>query len=496
MAGKADVKRILSKGLTGLEAAKLILQDNVEVDHDREGLLSKADIQRIKASLTSPQDIADYNRWMRVYQLVDYSLKEARIAGLEAQTSLLHAMRILEDYHLEQQVRLSLYSLPAVVTEKQLQDLKARQRASLLAKKESLYGLACSIQDEEEDSFPSQALQELLPMMRDGRISPVLLPEDAIQQLKDLKAGEQAHRDQVKEHPDTEDTIFWSESIERERKILEEAWPKTRPIQPEEMDVLEPPLPEDPTEEQERLFYYLYFSSQDLYDAGLLRDWIDEYKPDLDEETSARPADVMQSPYLAIIQDPSDFHLDERGHYKDTGLERLLKLSGYKEWDRLVQDAGEGGAADLLKILRERAADRIKIVLSVQAVVGAVSEITGVELGEDLERWLEELQAIVAAYNSYFTSTEIAKVGDESIQIHPPYYLGMPKLPQLKIGRLKPTAASLAYYKDRMAMALGDDWWKEAIETLDFKAQEEDSLAAALIKDMETVRKGLGHGKR
>ncbi len=496
MASKADIKRILSKGLTGLEAAKLVLQDNVEVDHGRDEVLSQADLQRIKRGLTSPQDIADYNRWMRVYQLADYSLKEARIAALEAQTSLLHAIRILEDYDLERRVNGTLHALPAIVTEKQLQDLKAKQRASLLAKKESLYGLACSIQDEEEDTFPSQALQQLLPMMRDGRIRPVLLPEEAIQQLKDLKAEEQAHRDQVRERPEIVDTDFWSESIERERQILEKAWPKARPIQPEELDVLEPPLPEDPTEEQSRLFFYLYFSSQALYDAGLLRDWIDEYKPDLDEETSARPAGVMQSPRLAILQDPSEYDLDEEGHYKDAGLQALLKLSGYKEWDRGVQDAGGGGAADLLKYLRERAADRIKIVLSVQAVVGAVSEITGVELGEDLDQWLEELQPLVSVYNAYFTSTEIAKVGDESIQIHPPYYLGMPKLPQLKIGRLKPTAASLAYYKDRMAMALGDAWWKEAIETLDFKAQEEDSLAAALIKDIEAVKKGRGHGKR
>lgn len=495
MATKADVKRILGKGLTGLEAAKLILQDNVEVDHDREGLLSKADIQRIKASLTSPQDIADYNRWMRVYQLVDYSLKEARIAKLETETWLLHAMRILEDYHQEQQVRMALHSVPAIVTEKQLQDLKAKQRARLLSQKHSLYELACSIQDEAEETFPSQAFQTLLPMMRDGRIRPGLLPEEAIQQLRDLDEVEQAHRDEVKEHPDIEDTIFWSESVKRKEQILEEAYPKARPLQPEELDLLEPPLPEDPTDEQERLFYYLYFSNQELYDAGLLKDWIDEYKPDLEEETSPRPEGVMQSPYLAIIQDPPESSLDERGYYKDAGLEALTRLSGYKVWDRIFQES-QGGAAGLLRLYRQQAAEGIKIVLSVQAVVGAVSEVTGVELGEDLERWLEELQATVTAYNTYFTSTELARIEDEVIEISPPYYLGLPKLPQLKIGRLKPTASSLAYYKDRMAMALGEDWWKEAIETLDFKAQEEDSLAAALIKDIEAVKKGLGHGKR
>jgi len=41
MATQADIKRLLSKKLTGLEAAKLILQDNVEVDHGRDGLLRR-----------------------------------------------------------------------------------------------------------------------------------------------------------------------------------------------------------------------------------------------------------------------------------------------------------------------------------------------------------------------------------------------------------------------------------------------------------------------
>lgn len=496
MATQADIKRLLSKKLTGLEAAKLILQDNVEVDHGRDGLLSKADIERIKRGLTSPKEIDDYNRWIRVYQLVDYTLKEARITQLEAERMLTRAIGHLRLYHQEAETRHILWLLPAIVTEKQYQELKAKQRASLLAKKKSLYGLACSIQDEEEDTFPSQALQELLPMMRDGRIRPVLLPEEAIQQLKDLEAEAQAHRDQAKEHPDMQDENFWRDHSRREEQILEEAYPKARPILPEELDVLEPPLPEDPTEEQDRLFYYLYFSSQDLYDAGLLRDWIDEYVPDLDEETSARPAGMMQSPYLAIIQDPSEYQLDERGWYKDSGTEYLSRLSDYKHMDELFQKSLGRSLPEEIRLLRQQAGERIKVFLAIQAMVEAVSEIIGVQLGEDLDQWTEELQATLGLYNVYAAPLEPENEIDKRLPslLDPPYYLGLPKLPRLKIGKLKPTASSMAYYRERMAMALGDDWWREGMETLDFQAQEEDSLAAALLKEMAAARKERSHG--
>jgi hypothetical protein len=74
----------------------------------------------------------------------------------------------------------------------------------------------------------------------------------------------------------------------------------------------------------------------------------------------------------------------------------------------------------------------------------------------------------------------------------PPHYLGMPKLEALRIGRLKPTARSLRYYRERMALALGDDWIKEAFKTLDFKPSEAGSLAERMAKEMRLAKQELG----
>ena len=496
MATQADIKRLLSKKLTGLEAAKLILQDNVEVDHGRDGLLSKADIERIKRGLTSPKEIADYNRWIRVYQLVDYTLKEARITQLEAERMLTRAIGHLQLYHQEAEIRHILWLLPAIVTEKQYQELKAKQRARLLAEKISLLGAAISIEDEEEDGYLQRALQRLLALIRSGQLRPVLLSDKAIQQLKDLEAERQAERERKEEHPDQPDEDFWSDAGKREEQILEEAYPAGRPLREDELSLLEQISSDEPTAEQDHLLDSIYCSRQELYDAGLQRDWIDEYKPGLDEETSARPAGMMQSPSLAIIQDPSEYQLDERGWYKDSGTELLSKLSDYKHMDELFQENLGRSLPEQIKLLRQQAGERIKVYLAIQAMVEAVSEIIGVQLGEDLDQWTEELQATLGLYNLYAAPLEPENEIDKRLpslrRLDP--LAGLPKLPRLKIGKLKPTASSMAYYRERMAMALGDDWWREGMETLDFQAQEEDSLAATLLKEMAAARKERSHG--
>ena len=51
MTTKTDIKKLLSKGLTGKEAGKLVLQDNWEYDHMRDDFLSERDLSAIKASL-------------------------------------------------------------------------------------------------------------------------------------------------------------------------------------------------------------------------------------------------------------------------------------------------------------------------------------------------------------------------------------------------------------------------------------------------------------
>ena len=124
--------------------------------------------------------------------------------------------------------------------------------------------------------------------------------------------------------------------------------------------------------------------------------------------------------------------------------------------------------------------EKVKTFLAIQAIAEAISKVVGVDFTEDLGDWYEELENHISIYNSRLTPS--------SEYFGRPYYLGMPKLDSFKIGRLKPTAKSVKYYKDRMSIALGKSWWEEAIDTLEFETEEKDSLAQQMIDEIQAVK--------
>jgi len=514
---KADIKKLMSKGLTGKEAARLILQDSWEVDHNRPGFLSSSDIQRLKNGLGSPENIRDYNRYVHAYQLVDYTLKDGRIAVLEAIQALLLACKELETFWLEDRVKqLQMYALPAIVTQKQYDELRARQREIKLQWlsniQEVIGDIAKESQPELEDQAAeadeegyfydfhdwletnrpeaySQAVQILIEHIREDRLKPVMLSPEQRQAMLDIQRqigaiDEEKESDPLKPYP-PEWNRLWQQKQERLQSFYKAG--RGQQDQSELLRLLERLLEEcqiedgQLTEEESNALTSTYCSGADLYQIGLSKAWIEEYEPNLEEETLARPVGMMQSSRVAILQNPKPGDLDERGYYKDPGF--LERLSGYHAiGDR--KERIDFSETEILEAMHKQASERIKIFLAIQASIEAVSETVGVQFTEDLEKWYEDIQAQVAIYNSLLEP--------KSEYNKPPHYLGMPKLEALKIGRLKPTARSLRYYRERMALALGDDWIKEAFKTLDFKPSEAGSLAERMAKEMRLAKQELG----
>ena len=58
------VKRIITKGLTGWEAGKLILQDFIYEYHGKDSVLTEADSAAIRNTPMKGGDIRDYNTFM------------------------------------------------------------------------------------------------------------------------------------------------------------------------------------------------------------------------------------------------------------------------------------------------------------------------------------------------------------------------------------------------------------------------------------------------
>ncbi len=448
MTTKTELRKLLRGGLTGEEAGKLVLQDNWLADRGQEGFLDNKDIASIKASLKTPHDIQVYNSYIKLYELVDYTLKDAKIFALEAQFYLMWI-----DKMLERLIKKAVYNwtlrdkIPAIVTQKQYEELKPKQR-ELKLKTQIPLG---DVLEERAESYPETAkldwpedwrpaIQEIQNLIREGTLTPL--------QLKDKQ-----------DYQPSKDTV------DRLDKLLEEGQSQTE-------------------EEIDSLLDMTVFMGAELYEAGLPEwiEWIDNYIPNLDEQTAARPDGMMQAQRVAIIQNPKPDEIDERGYW----IEEDIFNSKHK--------ADIDKKRESMQAFLEASKVRIKSFLSIQAVMEAISQIVGVDFSEEIRKQHEQLKLIVDVFNSDVDDLYIAPpdwieglgLGD----ISKPY--------QLKLGRMKPTAKSLRYYQDRMAIALGEDWMREAVMSLEYEPAEEGSLAQEmadeLAEELEKRAKEAGDG--
>lgn len=499
MATSKDLKKILAKGLTGKEAGRLILQDLWDSDHGREGLLSETDIRAIKSGLKTTRDIEDYNRLIEIYRLVDFTLKEARILALEAENILLLALRSMDVYSLEDELRLiQLYDTPTIVTQRQYEDLCAMQKEIKLRENVPLVEILDeradqidpaigyeSVEESDEEGYGynatiyylknrypglwRQVVSEIIEVIKKaGNIRFIQIAGKRQARLKKIWLSlHNSPQDDPKKHKKKLED--YTEEKERLCQELYEAGDAINIIQSLEK-LLAGSLSED---EEETLLEYTYCKAEDLYKAGI-PEWIhymDTYRPGWYEETRARPEGALEGMVVAIVQNPDLRWLDERGYWIDR--DSLGDLSGYR---RRRKVRSEEETADFLISAHNQISEKIKAFLAMQAVIEAVSKVTGVDFFEDMESWYESLETHIVMYNAKLNLT------------HKAGYLGMPDLDTLKIGRLKATAKSIRYYEDRMAIALGSDWKREALLALEFEPEDEDSLAQQMANTIKKLR--------
>ncbi len=81
---KAEVKKLIAGGLSGWEAGLLVFRDSWEVDHDRPGLLTKRDIDRLRNGLRSSKDTEAYNALISLYRVVDFIRRQRQYVFLQS----------------------------------------------------------------------------------------------------------------------------------------------------------------------------------------------------------------------------------------------------------------------------------------------------------------------------------------------------------------------------------------------------------------------------
>ena len=96
MANRTDVLKLLDKpGLTGLEAAKLVLGEAWRRDRGEKKILTDQEIIRIKKTL-APEERDSYNAYVELYQNSWKMISSISGTGLEAEKFILKAMMLLQ----------------------------------------------------------------------------------------------------------------------------------------------------------------------------------------------------------------------------------------------------------------------------------------------------------------------------------------------------------------------------------------------------------------
>jgi len=95
---KSDIERLIAKGLSGREAGRLAVQELAALDHGGQGVLSEKDIRALTAALRTPQDGADYQRMVALYEALPLMLSEAQVVSQQTERILSDLRGELERY--------------------------------------------------------------------------------------------------------------------------------------------------------------------------------------------------------------------------------------------------------------------------------------------------------------------------------------------------------------------------------------------------------------
>ena len=480
MTTKKDISKLLSKGLTGKEAGRLILEDNWLVDHMREGFLSPKDVSAIKAGLKTTQDIQDYNSYVETYRIIDYSLKDAHIKALQLQIKIGAIIQLISMYVYGYTSEIDKALTPIIMTEKEYQDHKVDQRKELLKELKSLDEVMLSrayeitpeeIQDQEpEDEYflawlkrdhPDtwkKIVSNILDLLRTGKLRPALITgkdkealTDLWDRIKELRERQSIYKMSSEEllkrtrdgsYPTEEDRILDIETKklnEKEEALLQSLYKAGKGKSQDKLissleKILEGSMSQ---EEEDEILLYAFCSGEDLYQTGLPEQvkWIDEYKPGYSATEDGE--DMLRG--VAILKDPSPYELDDRGHYK--------KRYSLPEFAKKINSID----LDLQNSIK-MAKEMIKLVLSFQSVFEAVSEVIGLDFTGDIKDWIEDIQNTVTEYNRLRQRILLTDSIPEEIK---------DALEPINMEKLTPYAKTTKYLRERVAMSLGEGWWED-----------------------------------
>ncbi len=441
------VKRILTKGLTGWQAGKLVLQDMIDGYLRRQSVLTEADMAAIRQAPMEASDIRDYNMFMALcrgfhegYMMAQWACKDACL-----QIDILdHALR---DADTRRTAELFESFGPRVVTRKEYEDITAAQREKKL---EFEYSLGYVI----ERRFYAIAPQEAEKEIDEAGVD--------IESVADFVAAvPEKHADLCKQaidqihrlHTSGKLPAVYREEDAKEVEPLMERWREN----------------ENGLSSQEavKLIDMLYVTGQTLYDCAELPEWkefIDRYQPHwFGDDDRFRHA-------YAVLEDCPAVWLDKKGRYKGPSRPSEWITHSTESFLGLIDHHGKpGGSIERVGAeLRDKldtAEQNIRMFLAIKAVLDTAADAVKLDIpggGSVLAGPDTRLDAFVQLYNIRREELHERRKCETRLE------KALKMLPGIEVDGLKPSPDSLKQLKARILDdAHGEDWLRTKAESLE-----------------------------
>jgi hypothetical protein len=413
--GKARLKKLLTKGLTGWEAGALIFREGLEREWGKQGYLTDSDIETIRNSLKTNEDREAYNRFLDTAILVDRITHQACEGGLVVITDILKAKLFLADGLWHWRTMLTIHSRPVIVTQKQYEDLTAERKVELFKK-------LWSLKEVIEERITHLAGWELINEWEESGED---TPNDFVAYVKESYSD--IYLQALKEIT----------SLIRKGK-LHLVNDKGKPARG---------FPDKPSaQELELIQEKAFISGADLYGSGL-PEWVEEI-------------DIYKVPYkdVVIIQNPGFYQLDEKDYYKDPEKEYHDDPYFYGAVNKNLIKKGTS-YTQLTQGLITKTKNYLTKFLAFKTAIGDFYRLMGLKkFGGNLETCYQNIISELESLND-----DIKKLRHlEDLKLIKEPIIVASKLETIDITKLKPEAECLKRVRGWITKeGLGDNWWKK-----------------------------------
>ena len=444
------VKRIITKGLTGWQAGKLVLQDMIDTCLGRDGVLTEAEMASIQQIRMEGADVRDYNTCMALCRGFYRGWMLAELACKDACLQIGFLERALRDVDKRRTVELFESFGPRVVTRKEYEEIVTAQRQKKLAFEfdlgyvieERFYAIAppearAAVDEARADS---ESMADFVAAVPEAYRN---LCEQAIDEVRQLCG--------VGKLP-----VVYDQKDAKEIKSLLVRWKKGTLSADEIMNLVD----------------RLYVTGQTLYDCAELPEWkirVDRYQRHWLDDDDER----FRHAY-AVVEECPDVWLDGEGCYKGPtppsewithSTESLLGLTGYNgKAGKSVERVG----AELKDTLA--AAERnIRMFLATKAVLDTAADAVGLDVdGDDgvLAGPKGRLEAFIALFNLRLEELNEERMSSQSVETRLEKALKM--LPAIDVDGLRPNPDSLTQLKAKILDdAHGEEWLRTKAASLE-----------------------------